>query len=303
MSQPALTIASLLSDPRLVRACRQWLKGGRYRLEDLGSLAAPLQELEERRDTFDVVLVQQGAYPPEIYEGLRRQGLILPAVVVGEVSGRIEYHEAEVHLPEDQLEQITYSVDAAVSRFLRQGPQASSAGEPAAASAGGVATPENWRLPNRLKGRLGYLGVFYKRDPSLFLRSLPQGERQELLASLERSYRDLLISYFKDPAAANQAIESFVHSAFFSDLPVNKVVEIHVDLIDGFWKQLKLEGHKNDFLQDYRLALLDVLAHLCEMYRRSVPPDLPLSGPGSGSGTEPSQATAAATQDYAQEVN
>jgi circadian clock protein KaiA len=303
MSQPALTIASLLSDPRLERTCRQWLKGGRYQLENLGSKVTPLQELEERRDTFDVVLVQQGAYAPEIYEGLRRQGLILPAVVVGEVSGRIEYHEAEVHLPEDQLEQITYSVDAAVSRFLRQGPQAGSAGESAAASSGGVATPENWRLPNRLKGRLGYLGVFYKRDPSLFLRSLPQGERQELLASLERSYRDLLISYFKDPAAANQAIESFVHSAFFSDLPVNKVVEIHVDLIDGFWKQLKLEGHKNDFLQDYRLALLDVLAHLCEMYRRSVPPDLPLPGPGSGSGAEPSQATAAANQDYAQEVN
>jgi circadian clock protein KaiA len=49
-----------------------------------------------------------------------------------------------------------------------------------------------------------------------------------------------------------------------------------MNLIDGFWKQLKLEGHKNDFLQDYRLALLDVMAHLCEMYRRSVPPDLPI---------------------------
>jgi circadian clock protein KaiA len=57
------------------------------------------------------------------------------------------------------------------------------------------------------------------------------------------------------------------------------VVEIHVDLIDAFWKQLKLEGHKNDFLQDYRLALLDVMAHLCEMYRRSVPPDLPFGAP------------------------
>jgi circadian clock protein KaiA len=52
-------------------------------------------------------------------------------------------------------------------------------------------------------------------------------------------------------------------------------VEIHVNLIDGFGKKLKLEGHQNDFLQDYRLALLDVMAHLCEMYRRSVPPDLP----------------------------
>jgi circadian clock protein KaiA len=216
-----------------------------------------------------------------VIEGLRRQGLVLPAVVVGEVSGRVEYHDAEVHLPQDQLEQIAYSVDAAVSRFLRSGvaegggTPTSSAASPA--TAGTAATPEPWRLPNRLHGRLGYLGVFYKRDPALFLRNLPQGERQELLRSLERSYRDLLISYFKDPAAANQAIESFVHTAFFSDLPINKVVEIHVDLIDVFWKQLKLEGHKNDFLQDYRLALLDVLAHLCEMYRRSVPPDVPLS--------------------------
>ena len=287
MSQPALTIASLLSDPRLVRACRSWLKGGRYELDDLGSLPDPVGELEKRREAFDVVLVQQGTMAPEVYEGLRRQGLVLPAVVVGEVSGRVEFHEAEVHLPQDQLEQIAYSVDAAVSRFLRRGlpgPQQEGA---AASSPATPATPEPWRLPNRLHGRLGYLGVFYKRDPALFLRNLPQGERQELLRSLERSYRDLLISYFKDPAAANQAIESFVHSAFFSDLPINKVVEIHVDLIDAFWKQLKLEGHKNDFLQDYRLALLDVMAHLCEMYRRSVPPDVPLTPAGATEAGQP----------------
>jgi circadian clock protein KaiA len=276
MSQPALTIASLLPDPRVERACRSWLKGGRYQLEDLGSLADPIQELQQRRELFDVVLLQQGVHPPEVYDSLRQQGLLLPAVVIGEVSGRVEYHEAEVHLPQDQLEQIAYSVDAAVSRFLRQGLPAAPAG---GGEAAGGDTPERWRLPNRLKGRLGYLGVFYKRDPSLFLRNLPQEEREELLRSLKRSYRDVLIGYFRDPAAANQAIESFVHSAFFSDLPINKVVEIHVDLIDVFWKQLKLEGHKNDFLQDYRLALLDVMAHLCEMYRRSVPPDLPLGAP------------------------
>jgi circadian clock protein KaiA len=279
MSQPALTIASLLVDPRLEKACRTWLKGGRYQLEDLGSRPDPVAELEQRRDAFDVVLLQQGVLAPEVYEALRRQGLVLPAVVVGEVSGRLEYHEAEVHLPQDQLEQIAYSVDAAVSRFLRRGVPSGDAAP---------ATPGPWRLPNRLSGRLGYLGVFYKRDPALFLRNLPKAERQELLGSLERSYRDLLISYFKDPAAANQAIESFVHTAFFSDLPINKVVEIHVDLIDVFWKQLKLEGHKHDFLQDYRLALLDVLAHLCEMYRRSIPPDLPIA-PAAMAATGPAE--------------
>ena len=50
-----------------------------------------------------------------------------------------------------------------------------------------------------------------------------------------------------------------------------------MNLIDAFSQRLKLEGHKNDFLQDYRLALLDVMAHLCEMYRRSIPPDAPLA--------------------------
>jgi circadian clock protein KaiA len=54
-----------------------------------------------------------------------------------------------------------------------------------------------------------------------------------------------------------------------------------MNLIDGFWKQLKLEGHMNDFLQDYRLALLDVMAHLCEMYRRSIPPDRSMTTPFS----------------------
>ena len=281
MSQPALTIASLLCDPRLLLACGQCLKGGRYELDDLGSQADPLGALERRREAFDVVLLQQGAFSRNQLEGLIRKGLLLPAVVVGDVSGRIDYHEVEVHLPGDQLEQLTYSIDAAVSRFLRRGLSAASNGPEAGSSGqpGSPAPSERWRLPNRLRERLGYLGVFYKRDPSRFLRHLAPQERQELLASLERTYRDLLISYFRDPAAANQALESFVHTAFFSDLPITKAVEIHMNLIDSFGKQLKLEGHKNDFLQDYRLALLDVMAHLCEMYRRSVPPDGPLPAP------------------------
>ena len=48
-----------------------------------------------------------------------------------------------------------------------------------------------------------------------------------------------------------------------------------MDLIEEIRKQLMIKGQKNEFLQDYRLALLDVMAHLCEMYRRSIPPDPP----------------------------
>ncbi|WP_216901492.1 circadian clock protein KaiA [Synechococcus sp. CCY 9618] len=261
MPQPALTIVSLIRSPALAESCIQGLKGGRYRLVPLDPADDPVRELEGRREEFDALLLEEGSVDAILFGALQALGLQWPAVVIGPVSGKVLFHDAEVRLPPDQLEQLSYSLDAAVSRFLRRTIRP---------------LPDGWKLPNRLQGRLGYLGVYYKRDPSRFLRNLPAGERSDLLGSLTRTYRDLLISYFKDPAAANQAIESFVNTAFFADLPITRTVEIHMVLIEEIRKQLMLKGQKNDFLQDYRLALLDVMAHLCEMYRRSVPPDLPV---------------------------
>ena len=313
MPEPAFNILSLLRDPGLEAACGQWLREEDYRLEPIEPVADPLAILERRPDSFDAVLLEQGGLSTETRQALVERGLLLPAVVIGEVTGRVELHEAEVHLAPDQLEQLSYRLDAAVSRFLRRWPPgphaepnpASSCATPSpgpAAEIGAGSSPsasypnldpgqaakgngqgsgqeggERWKLTNRLRGRLSYLGVYYKRDPERFLRNLPSADREELLRSLTRSYRDLLMSYFRDPASANQALESFVNTAFFSDLPITNTVEIHMNLIDSFGKQLQLEGHNNDFLQDYRLALLDVMAHLCEMYRRAVPPDPPLA--------------------------
>ena len=280
MARPGLTIALLLTTPALVDACRQWLPETRYHSLDLSRLEqgeGPLDlagTLAAQQEEIDAVVVEQQLLDATSREQLLGRGLLFPAVVVGEVKGHVDYHSEELHLPADQLEQLGYNIDASISRFLRQGRMDGRQDD--------NGTGEVWKLSSRLQERLGYLGVFYKRDPSRFLGSLSPDERKELLQSLQRTYRDLLISYFRDPAAANQALESFVNTAFFSDLPITRTVEIHVDLIDEFWKQLRLEGHKNDFLQDYRLALLDVMAHLCEMYRRSIPPDIPLSGSASG---------------------
>lgn len=274
MSEPALTIASLIQSPTLQSACSLWLKSRRFALVALEGHGDPLVQLRAHREGVDAVLLEQDAWPVDLYRQLREEELLFPAVVIGEVTGKIEYHDAEVHLPADQLEQLPYSLDAAIARFLRRG-QARVEG----LMGSGNETEERWKLANRLKDRLGYLGVYYKRDPERFFRNLAEAEREELLRSLSRTYRDLLVSYFRDPATANQALESFVNTAFFADLPITTTVEIHMNLIDGFWKQLKLEGHKIEFLQDYRLALLDVMAHLCEMYRRSVPPDRPMATP------------------------
>ena len=287
MAGPALTIALLLQTAELVEACRQWLPSSRYKPVEIkvGADSELAAVLDAHQDDVDAVVIEQQLLDGPQRQQLLNQGLLFPAVVVGEMTGHVDYHPEELHLPADQLQQLSYNIDAAISRFLRQGRVDGRSDE------ADRSTEAVWKLSSRLQERLGYLGVFYKRDPSRFLGSLPKEERQELLQSLQRTYRDLLISYFKDPAAANQALESFVNTAFFSDLPITRTVEIHVDLIDGFWKQLRLEGHKNDFLQDYRLALLDVMAHLCEMYRRSIPPDIPITKTASVRANPTSSAT------------
>jgi circadian clock protein KaiA len=278
--EPALTIVSLIHEPSLEASVTRWLDGQqRFRLVRCEAGSDPVPELERLKDSCDALLIQQGQFDQQAAQTLQERGLLLPAVVIGAVRGKIEYHSDEIHLPPDQLEQLSYSLDAAISRSLSRGlavVRSDGAEEQAEPMA------DRWRLANRLQARLGLLGVFYKRDPSRFLRNLDPQSADVLLASLQRTYRDLLLSYFRDPAAANQALESFVNTAFFSDLPITKAVEIHMDLIDSFSTQLRLEGHKSDFLQDYRLALLDVMAHLCEMYRRSIPVDAPLASSAQG---------------------
>ena len=280
MARPGLTIALLLTTPNLVDACQQWLPDTRYHSIVLSGPHQGQEQLdlvstlEAQQEEIDAVVVEQHLLDASSREQLLSRGLLFPAVVVGEMKGHVDYHAEELHLADDQLAQLGYTVDAAISRFLRQGRADGRSDDDGLASVD--------KLSRRLQERLRELGGFYKRDPSRFLGSLPTEERRELLESLQRTYRDLLISYFSDPAASNQALESFVNTAFFSDLPITRTVDIHVDQIDEFWKQLRLEGHKSEFLQDYRLALLDVMAHLCEMYRRSIPPDIPLSGLASG---------------------
>ena len=130
------------------------------------------------------------------------------------------------------------------------------------------------RLAEKLRERLGYLGVYYKRNPQRFLRNLPSVERKQFLENLKSDYRDIVLNYFSDqPRILNQQIDEFVNNAFFADVSVTQIVEIHMNLMDEFSKQLKLEGRSEEILLDYRLTLIDIIAHLCEMYRRSIPRD------------------------------
>lgn len=197
------------------------------------------------------------------------------------------YHPAEILLGTSQLHQITRHINQAIVSFLDLAP---SCPLPAPASSINLIaddltandltadqTAKNFllqqqqRLAEKLKERLGYLGVYYKRNSANFFRNLAWTEKQELLAILQKEYRVIILSYFSEDNNLNEKIDKFVNLAFFSDLPVTQIVEIHMKLMDEFSTQLKLEGRSEEILLDYRLTLIDLIAHLCEMYRRSIP--------------------------------
>lgn len=185
------------------------------------------------------------------------------------------YHAAEVRIGLDKSDQILHYIDQAIGQFLKLSPvyQASdiNSREPTGDAAAPIFLSTQHRLAEKLKERLGYLGVYYKRDSRYFFRHLSQQEKQELLDKLRLTYREIILGYFSQDSQLNQKIDEFVNLAFFSDIPVTQIVEIHMDLMDEFSKQLKLEGRSEDILLDYRLTLIDTIAHLCEMYRRSIP--------------------------------
>lgn len=104
-----------------------------------------------------------------------------------------------------------------------------------------------------------------------FFQQMTKAEQQAFLQELKSDYRQILIDYFTTDKTLKEKIDKFINAVFCANIPVPQIIEIHMELIDEFSKQLKLEGRSDETLLDYRLTLIDILAHLCELYRRSLP--------------------------------
>jgi circadian clock protein KaiA len=253
-----------------------------------------LAAIQRQRQQIDCLILYEEARLPTIISFLQEQALLLPMLILHppKADARapiapLRYHAAEMYLPLPPVTALPAAIDRAIKAFLSLSPpqipgSATDGAIPATAPSTAMAqqtaqdfTRRQQRLAHKLKERLGYLGVYYKRDPDGFARSMLPDERDQFLRSLKESYREIIVTYFLDDPTNNDRLDGFVNTVFFADLSVAKVVEIHMDLIDEFSKQLKLEGRSDEVLLDYRLTLIDSLAHLCEMYRRSVPREIP----------------------------
>ncbi len=297
--RPQLSICVYVPSSKLVNLVLSNLKSDRYVVVQMNSPEELLQYLTQEKDQLDCLILQEDSELFVWIEQLQRQGIFLPSVIIdsqakvtqvispqeqastsdsGEPPTPVEnycYHSSEVYLGVNHLNQINGYVDKAISQFITQAvttrliDESVDGDEPSELT--NFIMRQQRRLAEKLHERLGYLGVYYKRSPQNFLRNLPPSDRQEVSDQLKSKYRQIVLSYFSGDKTLNNKIDEYVNLAFFADVPVTRLVEIHMELMDNFSKQLKLEGRSEEVLLDYRLTLIDTIAHLCEMYRRSIP--------------------------------
>ena len=302
-----LLISVLLDSDALAQSLTSSLKSDRYKVNRFGT-EQDLFDFIELEQQIDCLILQNGPHLSQIVNQLHSQTILLPTVIVqpqlaatsdsqftqmGTLTTKVTsdpamasdsaiksvfpYHAATVLITADQISEIAQHINQAITQFLKLSPTHHSPDRQPAADLITELTTQNSlmlqqrRLTEKLKERLGYLGVYYKRDPKNFLRHLSPDEKLEFVEKLKLDYREIALIYFSGEEYLNQKIDDFVNTAFFADVSVAQIVEIHMELIDEFSKQLKLEGRSDEILLDYRLTLIDTIAHLCEMYRRSIP--------------------------------
>ncbi len=280
------TLCIFVEQTPLAEAIATVLTSDRYHYSIFFSFDDFCRYLEQEKQAIDCLILQSGPQLPVTAKWLYGQAALFPAVIVVSAAAakttpeasatNFYYHTAEVWVAETEIKALPKMIDRAITHFLNL----SLSCRFAPADAKEVTTNltiqnflpvQQRRLSEKLKERLGYLGVYYKRNPRNFYRHLPSEAKQEFIEALRNDYREILLCYFAEDDSLNQRIDDLVNAAFFADISVSQIVEIHMELIEEFSKQLKLEGRSEEILLDYRLTLIDIIAHLCEMYRRSIP--------------------------------
>ncbi|MGD1700534.1 circadian clock protein KaiA [Dapis sp. BLCC M229] len=295
-----LSICIYLHDDKFATSVTKLLSRERYLMALTNSRREFVQLIEENTN-IDCLLFQEYSELTSLIHKLHNKSILLPAVIIKQSESEnypetqelvnndltkynpqqkyqnFIYHQAEIPLLTNQLSQIDFYIEQAIQKFLTLSPASSSKDESQIFSqqsddhTKNILHQQQHRLYTKLRERLGYLGVYYKRNPANFIRNMAPGEGRKFVDQLKLEYRHIVLKYFSQDNSLNNRIDEFVNLCFFSDIPVTQIVEIHMDLMDEFAKQLKLEGRSEEMLLDYRLTLIDTIAHLCEMYRRSIP--------------------------------
>jgi len=286
-----LQVCFFSTQQQLCDAVRQLLDGTDYELQIFEDIVEIGNYIVANDEQIDCLVVNHDRLEP-LFEQLRKANIVLPTVILSAESVSWDreseaqlvasltkaevssiYHQAEIRLYLTQIKEINSYISLAIKKFIRLNADESEENsiEPEQLVEQKSLIVQQRRLTDKLKERLGYLGFFYKRNPDQFWLNLPQKAQQKLTTQISLGYRRIILVYFDSDVETNKLIDEFVDRAFFADISTSQILEIHMELMDEFAHQLKIEGRNDDILLDYRLPLIDIISHLCEMYRRSIP--------------------------------
>jgi circadian clock protein KaiA len=284
----SLTICLFSYNNDIIRSVTELLASERYCLHAFSDDIQFIDFIEAYQERLDCLIVTNEANTLAMLDRFSKDGIYLPAIVVClETADCSEkdpdnsaccYHSAEIYLPQSNLTELVDRVELAIAEYLTLAPSCPLPIEMPTQTERERRENRHYllllqqrRLAEKLQERLGYLGVYYRRNPKDFYRNLDENEKQEIFQQLFVEYRTIILNYFENDKNIESVVDEFVNKAFFSDFSVSQILEIHMNLMDEFAQQLKLEGRSEEILLDYRLALIDIIAHLCELYRRSIP--------------------------------
>jgi len=259
----------------------------RYTVSVIDNLESLITLLTANDDAQDCLILFKNT--EIVVDRLGTQNIFVPTILVldklqeyGEFQHEIgesktdtkDFYQASISINLEQLTDLPTIIDQAIATFIKISPEVRHqvyVNIPHNTASESLSVQQQ-RLAEKLNERLGYMGVYYKRDSRLFLRNLSAEDRKEYIGRLKNIYRSIILEYFLEKNDdLNQKIDEFVNLSFFADISVSQVLEIHMQLMDDFAKQLRLEGRNDEILLDYRITLIDMIAHLCELYRRSIP--------------------------------
>jgi len=288
-----LQVCLFYTQQQLLDAVSKLLNVSSYELKSFSAIEDMVDFITNNCEQIDCLILSYQDRLDSFWNKLSEAEVLLPTVILSAESmsfgtdtknqlatswTKIEadnvYHQAEIRLYPTQIEEINSYINLAINKFISLAPGSKSdreSPEPQQPAGTKSLVSQQRRLTEKLKERLSYLGFFYKRNPDDFWPNLPQEQQEQLTDKISQGYRQILLLYFDGGSEINKLIDEFVDRAFFADIPTSQILEIHMDLMDDFAHQLKLEGRNDDILLDYRLPLIDIMAHLCEMYRRSIP--------------------------------
>jgi circadian clock protein KaiA len=271
----------------------RFLPEDRYTITVVLALEALVDLLKKSQTTQDCLIIFKDAVKDieAVVDQLSMSSIFMPTILVFEdlydrdereplnesltdQSASKDSYRATISISYNHLQDLPTIIDHAIATFIKISPQVNHQiyvnipNTPMSESL----NVQQQRLSKKLNERLGYLGVYYKRDSRLFLRNLSPEDQKEYMSRLKSIYCSIVLEYFvENNDDLNQKIDEFVNLSFFADVSVSQVLEMHMELMDEFAKKIRLEGRNDEILLDYRITLIDMIAHLCELYRRSIP--------------------------------